>query len=163
MEGEFWAPNGNLYISSQYLGTYDDEDFGHGTVDELFMGNIFDSQGLTLLTDEGLDVAVMVYQDDDHAELQGAEVKINTDSGEYITKFHSMQYYMWAHNDSKWYPYNSNVAALPLAMTRLAGTRAADVTPSKERTATKASIHHGQPKVAQGGRSNVAKKAVRMK
>ena len=163
LEGEFWAPNGNLYISSQYLGTYDDEDFGHGTVDELFMGNIFDSQGLTLLTDEGLDVAVMVYQDDDNAELQGAEVKINTDSGEYITKFHSMQYYMWAHNDSKWYPYNSNVAALPLAMTRLAGTRAADVTPSKERTATKASIHHGQPKAAQGGRNNVAKKAVRMK
>ena len=49
LEGEFWAPNGFLYIVSQYLGSYDDTDFGYGTVDELFMGNIYDSNGLTVL------------------------------------------------------------------------------------------------------------------
>ena len=163
IEGEFWGPNGFLYIRSQFLGSYDDEDFGHGTVDELFMGNIFDSNGLTLVTDEGIDIAVMVPQEGDTAELQPADVTIKTNSGDYPTKFHSIQYYMWAHNDSSWYPYNSNVAELPLTMTRLAGTRAADVTLAPERAATKTSIHHSQPKAGRGSRNSVAKKAVRMK
>ena len=61
LEGEFWAPNGFLYIRSQFLGTYDDDNLG--TVDELFMGNIFDSNGLTIITDEGIDLAVMVPAD----------------------------------------------------------------------------------------------------
>jgi hypothetical protein len=74
-----------------------------------------------------------------------------------------MQYYMWAHDTGEWHPYNSNVAALPLTMTRLPGTRADGLAPAKERTATKASIHHGQPKAARGARKSVAKKAVRMK
>ena len=163
LQGEFWRENGFLYIRSQFLGSYDDEDFGHGTVDELFMGNIFDSQGLTLITDEGIDIAVMVPQEGDTAELQPMDVSIKTNSGDFDTKFHSIQYYMWAHNDSSWYPYNSNVAELPLTMTRLAGTRAADVTPAPERTATKASIHHSQPKAGRGSRNSVAKKAVRVK
>jgi len=162
IEGEFYAPNGFLYIVSQYLGTYDDEDFGHGTVDELFMGNIFDSGGLTLITDEGIDIAVMV-PDGDGAELQPMEVTLATDSGDYTTKFHSMQYYMWAHEDGQWYAYNSNVAELPLTMTRIAGTRAEVLAPAKERAATKASIHHAQPKSGQASRKSVAKKAVRMK
>ena len=163
LEGEFYAPNGFLYIVSQFLGSYDDEDFGHGTVDELFMGNIFDSNGLTLITDEGLDLAVMVPKDGDTAELQPLEVTISTDSGDFTTKFHSMQYYMWAHSDSGWYPYNSNVAQLPLSMSRLVGTRAESVPHAKERTATRASIHHAQPKAGQAARKSVAKKTVRMK
>ena len=161
IEGEFWAPNGYLYIVSQFLGTYDDDNLG--TVDELFMGNIFDSNGLTIITDEGLDLAVMVPGEGENAELQPLEVTLQTGSGEYTTKFHSMQYYMWAHDTGEWHPYNSNVAALPLTMTRLPGTRADGLAPAKERTATKASIHHGQPKAAQGARKSVAKKAVRMK
>ena len=162
LEGEFWAPNGFLYIRSQFLGSYDDADFGYGTVDELFMGNIFDSKGLTIITDEGIDLSVMVPQGDG-AELQPCDVTIKTDSGDYLTKFHSMQYYMWDHENGEWHPYNSNVAELPLTMTRLAGTRAADVTLAKERTATKASIHHAQPKAGKARRNSVAKKAVRMK
>jgi len=161
LEGEFWAPNGFLYITSQYLGTYDDENLG--TVDELFMGNIFDSQGLTLITDEGIDLAVMVPQEGDMAELQPMDVTLSTDSGDYTTKFHSMQYYMWDHKNGEWHPYNSNVAELPLTMTRLPGTRAASVTLAKERVATKASIHRSQPKAGQSARKSVAKKAVRMK
>ena len=161
IEGEFWAPNGYLYIVSQFLGTYDDDNLG--TVDELFMGNIFDSNGLTIITDEGLDLAVMVPMEGETAELQPLDVTLQTGSGEYTTKFHSMQYYMWAHDTGEWHPYNSNVAALPLTMTRLPGTRADGLAPAKERTATKASIHHGQPKAAQGARKSVAKKAVRMK
>ena len=38
-----------------------------------------------------------------------------------------------------------------------------DVKPAKERVATKASIHHGQPKAGQSARKTVAKKTVRMK
>ena len=162
LEGEFWAENGFLYIVSQYLGTYDDTDFGYGTVDELFMGNIFDSNGITLITDEGIDIAVMVPKGDG-AELQPMELTLQTDSGDYRTKFHSMQYYMWAHSTQEWHPYNSNVAELPLAMTYLGTTRSAAVTPAKARTATKASIHHGQPKAGGTARKSVAKKAVRMK
>ena len=161
LEGEFWEPNGFLYIRSQYLGTYDDDNLG--TVDELFMGNIFDSGGLKLITDEGIDIAVMVWQGENKAELQGAEVTINTNNGDYTTKFHSIQYYMWAHKNSEWYPYNDNVAKLPLKMEILPETRASDAPLAKERPVTKASIHHNQPKAAQGARKSVAKKTVRMK
>ena len=161
LEGEFYAPNGFLYIVSQYLGTYDDENLG--TVDELFLGNIFDSGGLTLIEDEGLDLAVMVPQGEDLAELQALEVTLSTNNGDYTTPFHSMQYSMWAHSDGSWTPYNGNVAQLPLTMTRLPGTKAADAAPAKERTATKASIHHAQPKAGQAARKSVAKKAVRLK
>ena len=161
LEGEFYSPNGFLYIRSQFLGSYDDDNLG--TVDELFMGNIFDSNGLTIITDEGIDLAVMVPQGEGVAELQPMEVTIATDSGDYKTKFHSMQYYMWAHSDSSWHPYNSNVAALPLTMTRQPGTKAGGVPLAKERTATKASIHHSQPKAGRSSRNSVAKKAVRMK
>ena len=161
IEGEFWAPNGLLYIVSQFLGTYDDDNLG--TVDELFMGNIFDSNGLTLITDEGIDLAVMVPTEGESADLQPMDVTLKTDSGDYTTKFHSMQYYMWAHKTGEWHPYNSNVAALPLTMTRLPGTRAEGLAPAKERVATKASIHHGQLKAVSSARKSVAKKAVRMK
>ena len=163
LEGEFWEPNGFLYITSQYLGSYNDEDFGYGDVDELFMGNIFDSQGLTLITDEGIDLAVMVPMEGGTAELQPMNVTIATDSGNYTTKFHSMQYYMWDHKNGEWHPYNTNVAELPLTMTRLAGTRAEGVAPVKERLVTKASIHHNQPKAGRSARKSVAKKTVRMK
>ena len=161
LEGEFWEPNGFLYIQSQFLGSYDDDDLG--AVDELFMGNIFDSQGLTIITDEGIDLAVMVPQGEDAAELQPMEVTITTDSGDYTTRFHSMQYYMWDHANGGWHTYNANVAELPLTMTRLAGTRAEGLAPAKERAATKASIHHGQPKAGRSARNSVAKKTVRMK
>jgi hypothetical protein len=161
IEGEFWADNGFLYIVSQYLGTYDDDNLG--TVDELFMGNIFDSNGIVLITDEGLDLAVMVPQDGDKAELQPMDVTLSTGSGDYTTKFHSMQYYMWTHNTGEWYTYNANVAALPLTMTRLPGTRAEGLSPAKTRAVTKASIHHSQPKAGGTARKSVAKKAVRMK
>ena len=161
LEGEYWAKNGFLYIRSQFLGSYDDENLG--TVDELFMGNIFDSKGLTIITDEGIDIAVMVPQEGNNAELQPMDVTVKTESGDYNTKFHSMQYYMWAHSDSNWYPYNSNVAELPLAMTKLQGTRASEVTPAPERKATRASVHHSQPKAGHSSRNSVAKKAVRVK
>lgn len=161
LEGEFWEPNGFLYITSQYLGTYDDEELS--TVDELFMGNIFDSGGLTVITDEGIDLAVMVPQGEG-AELQPMEVTLATDNGDYTTTFHSMQYYMWAHSDGTWHSYNGNVAKLPLTMTRMeGGTRAEGFPLAKERTVTKASIHHSQPKAGQASRKSVAKKAVRMK
>ncbi len=160
LEGEFYAPNGFLYIVSQYLGTYDDDNLG--TVDELFMGNIFDSGGITLITDEGLDLAVMVPKDEG-AELQPLEVELQTDAGKYVTKFHSMQYYMWAHETEEWHPYNTNVAELPLEMTYLGTTRASGIAYAEPRVATKASIHHGQPKAGGTARKSVAKKAVRMK
>ena len=165
LEGEFWAPNGFLYITSQFLGSYNDTDFGYGDVDELFMGNIYDSNGLTVITDEGLDLAVMVPMGEDTAELQAMNVTLKTDSGDYTTPFYSMQYYMWAHQTGEWHPYNSNagLVQLPLTMTRLRGTRAEELAPAKERTATKASIHHAQPKAGQSSRNSVAKKAVRMK
>ena len=161
LEGEYWADNGFLYIRSQFLGSYDDDNLG--TVDELFMGNIFDSNGLKLITDEGIDIAVMVWQGEGKAELQGADVTIQTNNGNYATKFHSIQYYMWAHKDSQWYPYNESVAELPLTMTKLADTRASEAPLSKERTVTKASIHHSQPKAGHSSRNSVAKKAVRVK
>ena len=164
IEGEFYAPNGYLYIVSQFLGSYNDTDFGYGDVDELFMGNIYDSNGLTVITDEGLDLAVMVPSGEGEAELQALNVTLKTDSGDYTTPFYSMQYYMWAHNTGEWHPYNSNagLVQLPLTMTRLRGTRADGLAPAKERAATKASIHHAQPKAGQGARKSVAKKAVRL-
>lgn len=162
LEGEFWAPNGCLYIVSQYLGTYDDTDFGYGKVDELFMGNIFDSGGITVITDEGLDLAVMTPVEDGF-ELQPMEVSLETNSGKYTTVFHSMQYYMWVHSTGEWHSYNANAVELPLRMTKLDGTRSSGIAPSKARAVTKASIHHGQPKAGGTARKSVAKKTVRVK
>jgi hypothetical protein len=48
-------------------------------------------------------------------------------------------------------------------MTWLGTTRSSGVQYAKPRTATKASIHHGQPKTGGTARKSVAKKAVRMK
>lgn len=165
LEGEFWKPDGCLYIRSQYLDTYEDKDFGYGDVDEVFLGNIFDSNGLTIITDEGIDVAQMVMLEKDVAELRAANVTLETDNGTYVTQFHSMQYYMWDHKNQEYHPYNSNAGnfKFPFSMTRLPGTRSAGSASVKARTATKVSVHRGQPKVAQGARKTVAKKAVRMK
>ncbi len=162
LETEFWAANGYMYFTSQFLGTYDDQDFGYGTVDELFMGNIFDSKGLTIIMDEGIDLAVAVPTEDG-AELQAMEVTLATDNGDYTTTFDSMQYYMWAHDTGEWHPYHQNVAKLPLTMTRKPGTRSTAYELAPERAATKASIHHAQPKAGASGRKSVAKKAIRMK
>ena len=162
LETEFWPANGFMYFTSQFLGAYDDEDFGYGTVDELFMGNIFDSNGITIITDEGIDLAVAIPSETG-ADLEPMDVTLDTDNGKYTTKFHSMQYYMWAHSTGEWHPYNQNVAELPLTMTRIEGTRAEARVMAAERTATKASIHHSQPKAGKSGRNSVAKKTVRMK
>lgn len=165
LEGEFWKPDGCLYIRSQYVDTYEDKDFGYGKVDEVFLGNIFDSNGLTLITDEGIDVAQMVMLDKDVAELRATNVTLQTNDGTYETAFHSMQYYMWDHKNQEYHPYNSNAGnfKFPFSMTRLPGTRSASYTPAKARAATPVSVHRTQPKVAGGARKSVAKKAVRMK
>ena len=119
---------------------------------------------MTIITDEGIDLAVMVPMEGETAELQPMEVTLKTDSGDYTTRFHSMQYYMWAYNTGEWHPYNANVPQLPLTMTPLTRTRAEGQAPAKERAVTKASIHHSQPKaVGSSARKSVAKKAVRMK
>lgn len=160
LEGEFWAPDGRLYITSQYLGSYDDADFGYGTVDELFLGNIMESGNVTVITDEGIDLAAMVPQGSDTAELQPMGVTVNTANGSYDTTFHSMQYYMWDHKNQRYHPYNANAGGfqLPFTMTRLPGTRAEFATPTKQRIATKASIHHNQPKAGETARSIMARK-----
>ena len=160
LETEFYAPTGFMYFTSQFLGTYDDDNLG--TVDELFMGNIFDSGGLTVITDEGLDLAVAVPTETG-AELQALPVTLMTDNGNYETVFDSMQYYMWTHDGGEWIRYNESVPKLPLTMTRNAETRASGTVLAKEREATRASIHHAQPKAGRSSRSSVAKKAVRMK
>ena len=161
LEGEFWAPDGRLYITSQFLGSYEDADFGY--VDELFLGNIMESGNLTVITDEGLDLAVMVPQGNDTAELQPMEVTVNTASGSYNTTFYSMQYYMWDHKNQGYHPYNANAGGfqLPFTMTRLPGTRTSALVTApamRQRTATKASVHHGQPKAGDKARNSMARK-----
>ena len=168
LEGEFWEPDKCLYIRSQYLGTYTDNDFGYGEVDEVFLGNIFDSNGLSIITDEGIDVARMVMKEKDVAELRAEFVTLETGDGSYETQFHSMQYYMWDHKNQEYHPYNANAGnfKLPFSMTRLPddyGTRAAGLAMEQERVTTKKAVFLNQPRVSQGDRNSVAKKAVRMK
>ena len=165
LEGEFWKYDGCLYIRSQFLGSYNDTDFGYGDVDEVFLGNIFDSNGLTTIIDEGIDVAQMVMVEKDAAELRAMPVKIQTASGDYETAFYSMQYYMWDHKNQEYHPYNPKAGnfKFPFTMTRLPGTRAEAFAPVPERAVTKEAIHRYQPKVAKGGRNSVAKKTVRIK
>ena len=165
LEGEFWKFDDCLYIRSQFLGTYKDTDFGYGDVDEVFLGNIFDSGGRLVVEDEGIDVAQMVMLDKDAAELRGASVRLATNDGYYDTTFYSMQYFMWDHKGQEYHPYNQNAGGFkfPFTMTRLPGTRSGSVAPVQDRAATKESIHRYQPKVAQGGRNGVAKNTVRLK
>ena len=160
LEGEFWAADGRLYITSQFLGSYEDTDFGYGTVDELFLGNIMESGKLTTITDEGIDIAVMVPQGSDTADLQPASVIVSTNNSQYQTKFHSMQYYMWDHENQGYHPYNVNAGGFqfPFTMTRLRGTRSVSIAPAKVRATSKASIHHSQPKSGEAAQKNIARK-----
>ena len=98
LTGEFWRFDNCLYIRSQYLGSYDDDNLG--TVDEVFLGNIFDSNGRIVIEDENIDVAQMVMLDKNAAELRAATLKLETNDGSYVTEFYSMQYFMWARKDS---------------------------------------------------------------
>ena len=122
-----------------------------------------ESGNLTVITDEGLDLAVMVPQGNDTAELQPMGVTVNTASGSYNTTFYSMQYYMWDHKNQGYHPYNANAGGfqLPFTMTRLPGTRTSALVTApamRQRTATKASVHHGQPKAGEKARNSMARK-----
>lgn len=155
IEGEFYEPNGNLYIVSQYVGTY--EDMKLGIVDEFFIGNIFESDDIIPIKKIGLDIAMMVPYAEGRADLKPLEVVITSDSGQNTTVFDSMQYYMRTHETEEWHPYNTNVATLPLTMTKVAGTSTESISIAKLRSSTKTSIHYNQPKSRKTARNRVSR------
>ena len=182
LETYFDVDNLNMYFTSQYLGTYEENGVN---MDELFLGkvNITNAKnaadnGIRIITDEGLDLAAATLPaaTPDKATITGCDVSIYIGNDVYATTFLYMQYiaaYMNG-NEVEYKEYNDNVPAFPLTMTRKAaapafsGTRADTAPAFQPRPVTRASIHHAQPRVhgetgtrAFNGTANRALHAVR--
>ena len=159
LETYFDFDNNNMYFTSQYLGTYEDNGVN---LDELFLGKVDikgakdpANNGIWIITDEGLDLAAAVLAADmpDKATVTGCNVSVFIGDDEFQSVFSYMQYiaaYMNG-NQVEYKEYNDITPAFPLTMTRAsaphlapAATRAASAT--QLRPVTRASIHHAQPR-----------------
>ena len=147
IEARFDRQSGNMIFFSQYLGGYDDTNWGI-YVDEYFLGNIFDTNGLQGITDLGLDVAIASLEDgaSSAATLVGAPLTMYVAGKPFNTEFYSMSYW---NVDSKsaeplWCPYNDNVPAFPLTMTKTKASGLVEMAP--EREVSGRTIHKNQPR-----------------
>lgn len=153
LETAFDYDNGNMYFTSQYLGTYEDKG---RNLDELFLGkvNITNAanaadNGIWVISDEGLDlgVAVMAEGGKAMATVSGCGVYVPIGNEDILSEFILMQYlaaYMNG-NEVAYDEYNLNVPSFPLTMTR---TKSVVDRPAwKPRPVTRTSIHHAQPRL----------------
>ena len=147
IEARFDSQTGNMVFFSQYLGGYDDANWGV-YVDEYFLGNIFDTNGLQGITDTGLDVAIASFAEGTAAAatLAGAPLTMYIDGRPYNTQFYSMSYW---NVDSKntaptWCPYNDNVPEFPMTMTKTKSSGLVEMAPEREVNGW--TIHRNQPR-----------------
>lgn len=167
LETYFDFDNCNMYFSSQYLGTYEDNGVN---LDELFLGkvNITTAKnkadnGIWIITDEGLDLgaAVLSPANPDQATVTGCDVTVGIGDQDIPTTFLYMQYLAAYMNGDQveYMAYNENTPAFPLTMTRTPGTRSVARPVTQLRPVTRASIHHAQPRVR--GENRTVARAVR--
>ena len=156
--------NGNMYFSSQYLGTY--EDNGRN-LDELFLGKVNittaadrNDNGIWIITDEGLDLAAAVLPvgESNVATITGCDVTAAIGTQDIPTQFVTMQYFAayMDGNNVAYDPYNANVPDFPLTMTRTTVRSGRALPALQPRPVTRASIHHAQPR-ARGENRTVAR------
>ena len=146
IEARFDRNSGNMVFFSQYLGGYEDDEWGW--LDEYFLGNILDSGGFQGITDTGLDVGVASFEAESTvvANLTGAPLKMYVDGMAFDTKFYSMCYWNVdsQNKEPEWCRYNLNTPAFPLSMTKTKASGLVDIAP--EREVNSRTIHVNQPR-----------------
>ena len=146
IEARFDRNTGDMVFFSQYLGGYEDEEWGW--LDEYFLGNILDSGGFQGITDTGLDVGVASFEAESTvvANLTGAPLKMYVDGMAFDTKFYSMCYWNVdsQNKEPEWCRYNLNTPAFPLSMTKTKASGLVDIAP--EREVNSRTIHVNQPR-----------------
>lgn len=146
IEARFDRSSGNMIFFSQYLGGYEDSEWGW--LDEYFLGNIFDTNGLQGITDTGLDISVASFEDGSTAvaSLVGAPLTMYVDGRPYNTSFSSMCYWNVdsQNTNPEWCRYNLNVPDFPMTMTKTKASGLVEMAPEREVNGW--TIHRNQPR-----------------
>ena len=113
---------GDMYFVSQYIQSYEENG---DTMEECFLGEIdyygiLHEQGIYLIENEGIDLAVAQMDKDGKVSFQPCEVTTYIEDEEFTANFYDMKYFVWSQNDALWYHFNDNVAVFPLTMEKAA-------------------------------------------
>ena len=123
LETFYDAPTGSMYFTSQYIQSYTDDVLGD--MDECFLGQvdydgITQEMGIYIITDEGLDLAeARMDAGGKSAHVLPCSVRASIGDETFETNFYNMQYFGYAVDNQQWYPYNDNVPAFPMTMTKV--------------------------------------------
>ncbi|MBO4467649.1 MAG: hypothetical protein J5745_06055 [Bacteroidales bacterium] len=120
---ETYYDGGRMYFVSQFIQSYEDEGNNNVTMEECFLGEIdydgiLHSQGIYLITDEGLDLAVATLKGAT-AVIEPCIVTTDIDGEEFEAPFYDMKYFAWNTSDKQWYHYNDETIGFPITMTRV--------------------------------------------
>jgi len=150
IEARFDRQSGKMIFFSQYLGGYDDDQWGW--LDEYFLGNIKtlndkDEVVVKPITNTGLDIAYVSFEGDatSVANVEAATVRVGSGQG-LLMSFSSMCYWNIDSQSEEpiWCPYNENVPDFPLTMTKTKSSGLVDMAP--EREVNSRTIHVNQPR-----------------
>jgi len=139
--------DGSMSFFSQYLGGYDDDNWGW--LDEYFLGNCYDRDGRFGIIDTGLEIGVARFEEGSTAvaTLTGSPVVVGENN--WHTTFESMCY--WSYCDSaqneadKWLPYNENIPGFPLTLTSTKSSGSVEM--ASDRVVNARTIHINQPSI----------------
>ena len=154
IETRFDRNSGKMVFFSQYLGGYDDEQWGY--LDEYFLGNISDTQGVQGIIDTGLEIAYADFADGTTsvASIVPEDVLIPVDNRPVKMTYTSMSYWNVdsESNNPQWFRYNTNNPEFVMSMTRTKSTGMVAIAP--EREVNGRTIHCSQPRSRRIGDSN---------
>ena len=146
IETRFDRNTGNMVFFSQYLGGYNDDQWGW--LDEYFLGNIIDTQGVQGITDTGLDIANAVLADGSTtvATVEPGTVWLRVNNKDVKMTYGSMCYWNVDSQSEEpaWFRYNTNNPEFPMSMTRTKSTGTVLIAP--EREVNGCTIHRNQPR-----------------
>ena len=157
IETKFDRNTGKMVFFSQYLGGYDDEQWGW--LDEYFLGNISDTQGVQGIIDTGLDIAHADFADGTTsvASIVPEDVWIPVDNRSVKMTYTSMSYWNVdsESNNPQWFRYNTNNPEFVMSMTKTKSTGMVAIAP--ERVVNGRTIHCSQPRSRRIGDSNIVR------
>ena len=164
IETRFDRDTGKMVFFSQYLGGYNDDQWGW--LDEYFLGNyktIDENNNVIVVgvTDTGLDIAYASFEGDatSVAKVEPGTVIVGSGQGLKMT-YTSMCYWNVdsQSNDPAWFRYNTNNPEFVMTMTRTKSTGTVAIAP--EREVNGRTIHCSQPRSRRIGDSNIVRCSV---
>ena len=161
IETRFDRATGKMVFFSQYLGGYPDDQWGW--LDEYFLGNISDTQGVQGIIDPiGLNIAYADFADGTTsvASIVPEDVWIPVDNRSVKMTYTSMSYWNVdsESNNPQWFRYNTNNPEFVMSMTRTKSTGMVAIAP--EREVNGRTIHCSQPRSRRIGDSNIVRCSV---